>query len=105
MKQSKANTLDVAEAVRRELVEIADELPPGVVTRPRVRLGSIFVERSIEDVSRTIFEAIVLVVIVIYLFLRSAARHLAARGSDPGLDHRHLRGPRTRWASRSTRSP
>ena len=34
--------------------------------------SAIFVERSIEDVSRTIFEAIVLVVIVIYLFLRSA---------------------------------
>ena len=50
---------------------MADELPPGVVTDLAFD-SSIFVERSIEDVSRTIFEAIVLVVIVIYLFLRSA---------------------------------
>ncbi len=71
VKQSKANTLDVADAVRAELLVLQNELPAGV----RLDLAfdsAIFVERSIEDVSRTIFEAIVLVVIVIYLFLRSA---------------------------------
>ena len=71
VKQSKANTLDVAAAVRQELIELADELPEGVATEVAFD-SSIFVERSIEDVTRTIFEAIVLVVIVIYLFLRSA---------------------------------
>ncbi len=71
VKQSKANTLDVAEAVRRELADMADELPPGVSTEIAFD-SSIFIERSIEDVTRTIFEAILLVVIVIYLFLRSA---------------------------------
>jgi multidrug efflux pump len=71
VKQSKANTLDVADAVRAELAVLGTELPEGV----KLDLAfdsSIFVKRSIEDVSRTIFEAIVLVVIVIYLFLRSA---------------------------------
>ncbi len=71
VKQSKANTLDVANAVRRELVVLASELPDGVQTNLAFD-SSIFVQRSIEDVSRTIFEAIVLVVVVIYLFLRSA---------------------------------
>jgi len=71
VKQSKANTLDVAEAVRKELADMADELPPGVSTDVAFD-SSIFIERSIEDVTRTIFEAIALVVIVIYLFLRSA---------------------------------
>ena len=71
VKQSKANTLDVAAAVRKELAELADELPGGVSTEIAYD-SSIFVERSIEDVTRTIFEAIGLVVIVIYLFLRSA---------------------------------
>jgi multidrug efflux pump len=71
IKQSQANTLDVAAAVRKELAAMADELPPGV--KPDIAFdSSVFVERSIEDVTRTIFEAIVLVVIVIYLFLRSA---------------------------------
>jgi len=71
VKQSKANTLDVAAAVRTELAELADELPEGVSTEIAFD-SSIFVERSIEDVTHTIFEAIALVVIVIYLFLRSA---------------------------------
>ncbi len=71
VKQSKANTLEVAAAVRAEVAALADELPPGV----RLDIaydGSRFIEESISDVSRTIFEAIVLVVLVIYLFLRSA---------------------------------
>jgi multidrug efflux pump len=71
VKQSKANTLDVADAVRAELAVLQTELPEGVKAELAFD-SSIFVERSIEDVSRTIFEAIVLVVIVIYLFLRSA---------------------------------
>jgi multidrug efflux pump len=71
VKQSKANTLDVAAEVRRELGDLADELPDGVQTEIAYD-ASIFVKRSIEDVTHTIFEAIGLVVIVIYLFLRSA---------------------------------
>jgi multidrug efflux pump len=71
IKQSKANTLDVVDAAKRELAKIAGELPPGVKVEVAFD-SSIFIERSIEDVTRTIFEAIALVVIVIYLFLRSA---------------------------------
>ena len=70
VKQSKANTLDVAAEVRRELGELADELPPGVSTEIAFD-SSIFVERSIYDVTYRILEAVALVVIVIYLFLRS----------------------------------
>jgi multidrug efflux pump len=71
VKQSKANTLDVAAEVRRELADLADSLPEGVSMEVAFD-SSIFVKRSIEDVTHTIFEAIALVVIVIYLFLRSA---------------------------------
>jgi len=71
LKQSKANTLDVVRAARAELDRINQELPPGVEAVPAFD-SSVFIERSIEDVTRTIFEAIALVVIVIYLFLRSA---------------------------------
>jgi multidrug efflux pump len=66
VKQSKANTLDVADEVKRELGELADELPQVAFD------SSIFVKRSIQDVTYRILEAVALVVIVIYLFLRSA---------------------------------
>src|SRR5690606_5900216 len=70
VKQSKANTLDVANAVKKEAAEIAKTLPPGVTIETAFD-SSIFIERSLADVSQTIIEAIILVVIVIFLFLRS----------------------------------
>ncbi|MEW6272284.1 MAG: efflux RND transporter permease subunit [Thermodesulfobacteriota bacterium] len=70
VKQSKANTLDVANAVKQEAADIARTLPPGLTIEPAFD-SSIFIERSLADVSQTIVEAIVLVVIVIFLFLRS----------------------------------
>jgi len=70
LKQSKANTLDVARAVKDELSSLTSELPPGVVVHAAFD-SSRYIERSIEDVTATIFEAVLLVVAVIYLFLRS----------------------------------
>ncbi|HWP64566.1 MAG TPA: efflux RND transporter permease subunit [Candidatus Limnocylindria bacterium] len=70
IKQSKANTLDVALAVKAEVPRIRETLPPGVELAQGYD-SSIFIERSLADVRETIAEAIVLVVIVIYLFLRS----------------------------------
>jgi multidrug efflux pump len=71
VKLSKANTLTVADGVRAEAAEIAAELPEGIQLEVAFD-GSKFIRESIRDVTRTIFEAIVLVVIVIYLFLRTA---------------------------------
>ncbi len=70
VRQSKANTLDVAAAVKREIEEIRKELPPDMRLEPAWD-SSIFIARSIADVRTTIFEAVLLVVLVIYLFLRS----------------------------------
>jgi multidrug efflux pump len=71
VKQSKANTLEVADRVQAAVVELNDELPGGV--RIQVAFDSAeYIRASIRDVSQTIFEAILLVVLVIYLFLRSA---------------------------------
>jgi multidrug efflux pump len=70
VKQSKANTLDVADRVKAELDALGPELPPGV--RMDVAFDSSgFIRESIEDVTRTIFEAALLVVLVIWVFLRS----------------------------------
>ncbi len=70
IKQSKANTLDVARLVKEELESLRQTLPPGLT----LEIGfdsSIFIERSLADVRGTILQAVILVVIVIYLFLRS----------------------------------
>jgi multidrug efflux pump len=71
VKLSKANTLTVADGVRAEAARISSELPGGITLEVAFD-GSKFIRESIQDVTRTIFEAIVLVVIVIYLFLRTA---------------------------------
>ncbi len=70
VKQSKANTIDVADAVIAELEELRSELPLGVEMSIAFD-ASKYIRASIRDVTRTIFEAIVLVVLVIYIFLRS----------------------------------
>ncbi|MBR9970603.1 efflux RND transporter permease subunit [Magnetospirillum sulfuroxidans] len=70
VKQSVANPLDVSAAVRGVLPEIRDSLPEGM----KVDVGydsSVFIERSIEAVFRTIAEAVILVVLVIFFFLRT----------------------------------
>jgi multidrug efflux pump len=70
VKQSTANTLDVAEAVEAEMARLVPLLPPGVKMEMAFD-GSRFIRESIRDVTRTIFEAALLVVLVIYVFLRS----------------------------------
>lgn len=70
IKQSKANTLSTAAAVRAEAEKLAKELPSNV-TLDIAFDSSRYIQRSIEDVARTILEAAILVVLVIYIFLRS----------------------------------
>jgi multidrug efflux pump len=70
VRQSKANTLDVVEAVDREIGDIRKSLPAGVEIESAFD-SSVFIRRSIRDVTETILLAIVLVVLVIYVFLRS----------------------------------
>lgn len=70
IKQATANPLDVSNAVRAALPEIEASLPAGV----SVTIGNdqaVFIDRSIEAVYHTIGEAIVLVVLVIFFFLRT----------------------------------
>ncbi|MBW2712269.1 MAG: efflux RND transporter permease subunit [Deltaproteobacteria bacterium] len=70
VKQSKANLLDVADAVKAEAVLIREELPPGVMLKQGYDAAK-FVRKSISDVAKTILEALVFVVIVIFFFLGS----------------------------------
>jgi multidrug efflux pump len=70
IKQSKANTLEVARAVKAEVETLRPLVPPGVLFDNAFD-SSVFIERSLADVRASLVEAIVLVVIVIYLFLRT----------------------------------
>jgi multidrug efflux pump len=70
VKQATANPLDVSKAVRAELPRISEILPEGM----KVEVAhdkSVFIEESINNVYKTIGEAVALVIAIIFLFLRS----------------------------------
>jgi multidrug efflux pump len=70
VKQSTANPLEVSQGVNAELEALKQVLPQGMV----VNVGfdqATFIEESIKRVFITIFEAVALVILVIFLFLRN----------------------------------
>jgi multidrug efflux pump len=70
VKQSNANTLAVAKAVKAELPTLIAALPAGM----KLQIGfdsSVFINESIKSVFETLAEALILVVLVIFFFLRS----------------------------------
>ena len=70
VKQSTANTLSVAQAVKTEMGRLQGTLPQGMGLAIAFD-SSVFIDRSIEAVYRTMAEAVLLVVLVIFVFLRS----------------------------------
>ena len=69
-RQSKSNQVEVSELVRAELPRIEASLPPGT----ELVLGfdsSVFVKRSIAEAQETLLIAGVLVVLIIFVFLRN----------------------------------
>ncbi len=69
VKQAVANPLDISRALQEILPQITSTLPEGM----RVEIAhdsTIFIDRSIHEVFITVIEAAVLVVLVIFLFLR-----------------------------------
>ncbi len=69
VRNATANPLEVAAAIRAITPQIQAELPPSV----RVQVAndnSVFIERSVESVYRTIAEAVMLVALVVFVFLR-----------------------------------
>ncbi|WP_341749138.1 efflux RND transporter permease subunit [Candidatus Tisiphia endosymbiont of Sialis lutaria] len=70
-KQSKANFLDLSKEVRSSLDKIKNNLPKNI-TIDIAYDASIPVNASVKSVFFTIFEALILVIIVVYLFLASA---------------------------------
>lgn len=70
VRQATANPLDVSAGVRAQLEVLRQELPEDVNVSI-ANDSSVFIERSIASVYTTILEAVVLVVLVIFVFLRT----------------------------------
>lgn len=71
VRQSGANTLEVARGAKAAMADLAKDLPPGV----DIQIGSdtsLYIEQAILGVWHTLLEAAVLVTVVIFLFLGSA---------------------------------
>lgn len=70
-KQSDANTVDVADGIKRELKDLQPTLPPGV--HPVIAIDqSTFVNDALRDVNKSLLEGIILVVLIVFLFLHTA---------------------------------
>ncbi|MEQ9639298.1 MAG: efflux RND transporter permease subunit [Alphaproteobacteria bacterium] len=70
IKQATANPLDVADAVYKKIPAIVDGLPQGMVAKVAYDRSK-FIAESIKNVYQTILEAVGLVVLIIFAFLRS----------------------------------
>jgi multidrug efflux pump len=70
VRQSKANLIEVSDAVRAEIPAIERALPPGIT----LNVGfdqALFVRRSIQEAQETLILAGILVVSIIFIFLRN----------------------------------
>ncbi len=70
VRQAQSNTLDISAGVRRAVAELDRSLPPGVHIRVTSD-DSTFIGGALEKVLETLFEATLIVVAVIFVFLRS----------------------------------
>src|SRR6266487_497522 len=70
VRQSKANLIDVAQRIREAIPGIQQTLPPGVKLETAFD-GSVFVTHSINDARLTLLIAAILVVLIIFVFLRN----------------------------------
>ncbi len=68
VKQSKANTLDVVKLARKEMEAIRESLPIGTSITNSYD-SSVFIQGSIDEVYNTLMIAMIMVVLVIFLFL------------------------------------
>lgn len=82
IKQSTANTIDVARSAKAEMVRLNPNLPEGMEIRQSYDT-SVFVEGAIKEVYKTLLIAICMVVLVIFLFLGSVRATLVPAVTVP----------------------
>ena len=69
LRQSQSNVLEVTRAVKALIPILQADMPEGVVVQVSSD-HSVFIERSVREVYKTLWEAAVLVVLMIFMFLR-----------------------------------
>jgi HAE1 family hydrophobic/amphiphilic exporter-1 len=74
-RQSDANTVEVVDAVKAKMPSYQAQLPAAVEARVLVDRSQ-SIRDSVRDVQKTLFEAMILVVLVIFLFLKSLSATL-----------------------------
>ncbi len=82
VKQSTGNTLEIARAVKDVIPKLQTTLPEGMKLKVAVDT-SLFIQSSIDSVFETLLEALALVVLVIFLFLRSPRATLSPAVTIP----------------------
>jgi len=70
VRQATANPLEVSAGVTAMMPKLQSELPAGIEVKP-ANDNSVFIDRSIKSVYHTIGEAVVLVALVVFVFLRT----------------------------------
>lgn len=70
IRQATANPLDLSKGVQEAIPKLKADLPPDVLI-DIANDNSVFIDRSVKNVYRTIFEAVLLVALVIFVFLRT----------------------------------
>ena len=70
IRNATANPLEISAAVRKILPQIQAELPPGVQVLI-ANDNAVFIDRSVKSVYTTIAEAVLLVALVVFVFLRT----------------------------------
>jgi multidrug efflux pump len=70
IRNATANPLDVSNGIRAIVPQVQADLPPGIDVQV-ANDNSVFIDRSIKSVYRTIAEAVVLVAVVVFVFLRN----------------------------------
>ena len=70
IRQATANPLDLSKGVRDAIPKLKADLPPGMQI-DIANDNSIFIDRSVKNVYKTIVEAVILVALVIFVFLRT----------------------------------
>lgn len=70
IRNATANPLDISAGVREMLPKVQQDLPPGLTVRI-ANDNSVFIDRSVKSVYTTIGEAVGLVALVVFVFLRT----------------------------------
>ena len=70
IRNATANPLDISAGVRAVAPKIQQDLPPGIKLNI-ANDNSLFIDRSIKSVYRTVAESVVLVALVVFVFLRT----------------------------------